>query len=539
VDHQVDQNPAVTPDTALAEALMATAHALADLARPQTLAHFRTAVFAENKLASGFDPVTVADRAAEAAMRAHLATARPDDAILGEEYGPKAGTTGLTWVLDPIDGTRGYISGTPTWGVLISVANADGPLFGIIDQPFIGERFFGGFGHAGTTGPMGARPLKTRAPRPLAEAQILSTFPEVGTEAERRGFHDVAGRARLTRYGMDCYGYALLAAGQVDLVIEAGLQAYDVQAPIAVIHAAGGIVTDWHGGPAHDGGRTLAAANPQIHAEALAILRRHVRRMSDLLIKGADVVLTMDDARTEPTGVDIHIADGVIQAIGPGLTAPGAEVILATGCVVTPGLVNTHHHLYQTLTRAVPGGQDALLFGWLRTLYPIWQRFGPEEIFTSAQIGLAELALSGCSLTSDHLYLFPNGARLDDTIAAAAEVGLRFHPTRGAMSIGESSGGLPPDSLVETEPAILEDCIRVVDSFHNPNPGAMVRVGIAPCSPFSVSRELMRDAALLARDKGVMLHTHLAENDEDVAYSLAHLRLSARPIRRRPRLDRP
>jgi cytosine/adenosine deaminase-related metal-dependent hydrolase len=188
--------------------------------------------------------------------------------------------------------------------------------------------------------------------------------------------------------------------------------------------------------------------------------------------------------------------------------------------VVTPGLINTHHHLYQTLTRAVPGGQDALLFGWLKTLYPIWARMGPEEIFTSAQIGLAELALSGCTLSSDHLYLFPNGARLDDTIAAAAELGLRFHPTRGAMSIGESAGGLPPDALVEREEAILADCIRVIDTHHDPRPGAMLRVGVAPCSPFSVSRELMRDAALLARDKGVMLHTHLAENDEDIAYSL-------------------
>ncbi|SMY08559.1 8-oxoguanine deaminase [Flavimaricola marinus] len=243
--------------------------------------------------------------------------------------------------------------------------------------------------------------------------------------------------------------------------------------------------------------------------------------MTDLLIKRADVTLTMDDARSELRSVDILLRDGVIHSIGADLEAPAAEVIDAAGCVVTPGLVNTHHHLYQTLTRAVPGGQDALLFGWLKTLYPIWSRFGPEEMFVSAQIGLAELALSGCTMTSDHLYLYPNGARLDDTIAAASEVGLRFHPTRGAMSIGESNGGLPPDALVENEHAILEDCIRVVDSFHDSNEGAMVRVGIAPCSPFSVSRELMRDAALLARDKGVMLHTHLAENDEDIAYSLA------------------
>ena len=243
--------------------------------------------------------------------------------------------------------------------------------------------------------------------------------------------------------------------------------------------------------------------------------------MKDLLIRNADVVVTMNATRDELSGADVHVRDGVILAIGPGLSAPGAEVIDATTCVVTPGLVNTHHHLYQTLTRAVPGGQDALLFGWLKTLYPIWARFGPEEMFVSAQVGLAELALSGCTMTSDHLYLYPNGARLDDTIAAAAEVGLRFHPTRGAMSIGESAGGLPPDTLVEREPAILEDMIRVVDRFHDPRPGAMVRVGLAPCSPFSVSRELMRDAAVLARDKGVMLHTHLAENDEDIAYSMA------------------
>jgi cytosine/adenosine deaminase-related metal-dependent hydrolase len=243
--------------------------------------------------------------------------------------------------------------------------------------------------------------------------------------------------------------------------------------------------------------------------------------MTDILIRNADVVVTMNAAREEIAGGDVLIRGGVVAAVGKVLQAPGAEVVEARGCVVTPGMVNTHHHLYQTLTRVVPGGQDALLFGWLKTLYPIWARFGPEEMFVSAQVGLSELALSGCTLTSDHLYLYPNGSRLDDTIAAAREVGLRFHPTRGAMSIGESAGGLPPDSLVEDERAILEDCIRVVDAFHDARPGAMVRVGLAPCSPFSVSRELMRDAALLARDKGVMLHTHLAENDEDIAYSLA------------------
>lgn len=243
--------------------------------------------------------------------------------------------------------------------------------------------------------------------------------------------------------------------------------------------------------------------------------------MPDILIRNADTILTMDDDRREMQGADILIRDGAIAAVGNGLTAPGATVVNASGCVVTPGLVNTHHHLYQTLTRAVPGGQDALLFGWLQTLYPIWSRFGPDEMFTATQVGLAELALSGCTLTSDHLYLYPNGSRLEDTIHAAAEVGLRFHPTRGAMSIGESDGGLPPDALVERERDILEDMIRVVDAFHDPSEGSMVRVGLAPCSPFSVSRDLMRDAALLARDKGVMLHTHLAENDEDIAYSEA------------------
>ncbi|WP_417719886.1 8-oxoguanine deaminase [Salipiger sp.] len=242
--------------------------------------------------------------------------------------------------------------------------------------------------------------------------------------------------------------------------------------------------------------------------------------MTETLIRNARAVLTMDDRGTEHADCDILLRDGVIAAVGQGLQSDG-EVVEAASCVVTPGLVNTHHHLYQTLTRAVPAGQDALLFGWLRTLYPIWARFGPEEMRISALTGLAELALSGCTLTSDHLYLFPNGARLDDTIDAAREIGLRFHATRGAMSIGESDGGLPPDSLVESESAILDDCIRVIDAFHDPSDGAMIRVGVAPCSPFSVSRELMRDAALLARDKGVMLHTHLAENDEDIAYSLA------------------
>ncbi len=243
--------------------------------------------------------------------------------------------------------------------------------------------------------------------------------------------------------------------------------------------------------------------------------------MTKFLIKDARIIVTMDPTRRELADCDLLLKDGVIAQIGQNIVAPDVQVVFAHGCVVTPGLVNTHHHLYQSLTRTVPGGQDALLFGWLKTLYPIWSRFGPDEIFTSAAVGLCELALSGCTLSSDHLYLYPNGARLEDTIFAAQEVGLRFHPTRGAMSIGESQGGLPPDALVEKEEIILQDCIRVVDAFHDPLEGAMLRVGIAPCSPFSVSRDLMREAALLARDKGVMLHTHLAENDEDIAYSLA------------------
>ena len=240
----------------------------------------------------------------------------------------------------------------------------------------------------------------------------------------------------------------------------------------------------------------------------------------EFLIRNAQTVLTMDDDSRELTSTDIRIADGAIAEIGTGLKSQG-EVIDAKAAVVTPGLVNTHHHLYQTLTRAVPGGQDALLFGWLQTLYPIWSRFGPDEMRVSAMVGLAELALSGCTMSADHLYLFPNGSRLEDTIDGAREVGLRFHPTRGAMSIGESDGGLPPDSLVEREADILKDCIRVIDAFHDASEGSMLRVGVAPCSPFSVSRDLMREAAILARDKGVMLHTHLAENDEDIAYSEA------------------
>ncbi len=250
------------------------AHKLADAARAAILPYFRNLPEeAENKLADGFDPVTVADRAAEQAMRDILAQHRPDDGILGEEFPNIESRSGRTWVLDPIDGTRGFISGTPTWGVLIALSDKDGPFLGVIDQPYIGERFIGGAEIAQMVGPHGTRHLKTRTQTNLSEAVLFSTFPEVGSAEEKAQFDKVAGSVKLTRYGMDCYAYALLAAGQVDLVIEAGLQAYDIQAPIALIQAAGGVVTNWEGAAAHEGGRVLAAANAEIHAAALAILQ--------------------------------------------------------------------------------------------------------------------------------------------------------------------------------------------------------------------------------------------------------------------------
>jgi histidinol phosphatase-like enzyme (inositol monophosphatase family) len=262
-------------------AVLSTAHALAEAARRETLRHFRsTGLVAVDKSGRragvSFDPVTVADRSAEAAMRAILAERRPQDGIMGEEEVDIRGTSGLTWVLDPVDGTRGYVSGTPTWGVLIALCDEEGPLYGIIDQPYIGERFEGGLGRARLTGPRGGRPLGVAPSPSLSSATLFTTFPEVGTPEERAGFEAVRDVVRMTRYGMDCYAYALVAAGQVDLVIEAGLHAYDICAPIAVIEAAGGIVTDWEGGPAHRGGRILAAASADLHAEALDILARAV-----------------------------------------------------------------------------------------------------------------------------------------------------------------------------------------------------------------------------------------------------------------------
>ena len=250
------------------------AHLLADAARVETLKWFRSSgLTADNKDSAGFDPVTVADKSSEKVMRAILARERPDDAIIGEEFGVASGTTGYTWVLDPIDGTRGFISGTPTWGVLVGVTDETGPIFGVVDQPYIRERFVGGFGQAEVSGPSGTAALQTRSIGALGDATILTTFPEVGSQQEMQAFQSVAEKCKLTRYGMDCYGYALLAAGQVDLVIEAGLSAYDIVAPIAVIEAAGGIVTNWQGAPGHHGGQIIAAANPDIHAAALSILQ--------------------------------------------------------------------------------------------------------------------------------------------------------------------------------------------------------------------------------------------------------------------------
>lgn len=267
-----------SPDPDIAD-LARVAAACADAARDPALRWFRQPALAADDKAGGagrFDPVTEADRAVEAAIRATLARLRPDDAVRGEEAAPTAGRSGIRWTIDPIDGTRGYMAGTPTWGVLIAADAGGAPLVGVIDQPFTGERFTGL-----TTGPdrgctwtRGAehRALACRPCEGLAAATLFTTFPEIGTEAERRAFARVAGAVRLTRYGLDCYAYALVAAGCVDLVIEAGLHPYDVAAPIAVIEAAGGIVTDWQGRPAHGGGRIVAAGDARVHAAALALL---------------------------------------------------------------------------------------------------------------------------------------------------------------------------------------------------------------------------------------------------------------------------
>src|SRR3990170_5518038 len=230
-----------------------------------------------------------------------------------------------------------------------------------------------------------------------------------------------------------------------------------------------------------------------------------------LLVKNAAVLVTMDGARREIPGGGLFIRDGFIEQVGQSAELPSQadEILDLTGHVVLPGMVNTHHHFYQTLTRAVPAAQNANLFNWLVTLYPIWARLTPEDIRISTQTALAELALSGCTTASDHLYIFPNGSRLDDEIEAAREVGLRLHASRGSMSVGESQGGLPPDTVVEKEDAILADSARLVERYHDANPGSMTQIVLAPCSPFSVSQDLMKETVKLARQQKVHLHTHL------------------------------
>ncbi|MBY4641601.1 8-oxoguanine deaminase [Gluconacetobacter entanii] len=240
-----------------------------------------------------------------------------------------------------------------------------------------------------------------------------------------------------------------------------------------------------------------------------------------ILLKNALMLVTMDAQRREIAGGWVLIQGRQIQQVGtPHDPLPAADDVMdMSGHLVMPGLINTHHHMYQTLTRVVPAAQDVSLFGWLRTLYPIWARLTPDMIRVSTRTAMAELLLSGCTTSSDHLYLFPNGSRLDDQIEAAATMGMRFHAARGAMSVGESAGGLPPDSLVEDEPSILRDMQRVVEAYHDPSRLAMQRIVLAPCSPFSVSRDLMRQTAHLARATGTRLHTHLAENASDIEYS--------------------
>ena len=230
----------------------------------------------------------------------------------------------------------------------------------------------------------------------------------------------------------------------------------------------------------------------------------------------------MDDHQREIPEGGLFIRDGIIQLVGliADLPQTADEVLDLKGHIVFPGLVNTHHHFYQTLTRAVPSAQDANLFNWLKTLYPIWARMNPEDIFISTQTALAELALSGCTTAADHLYLFPNGSKLDDEVAAASEIGLRLQASRGSMSLGQSKGGLPPDSVVDTEENILKDSQRVIEKYHDANPGAMTQIVLAPCSPFSVTGDLMKQSAKLAREYGVHLHTHLAETEDEEQFCL-------------------
>ena len=243
--------------------------------------------------------------------------------------------------------------------------------------------------------------------------------------------------------------------------------------------------------------------------------------MATLLIRNATLLVTQDAARREIADGALFARDGVIEVVGPTdeLPSEADEILDARGQVVIPGLVNTHHHMYQTLTRVVRPAQDSELFGWLQTLYPIWSRLTPEMVQVSTITAMAELLLSGCTTTSDHLYIYPNGVRLEDSLEAAEHIGMRFHAARGSMSVGESQGGLPPDSVVETEADILRETQKLIERWHDGSRHSMRRIVVAPCSPFSVSRELMRDAALMAREHRVSLHTHLAENVNDIAYT--------------------
>jgi len=259
--------------------------------------------------------------------------------------------------------------------------------------------------------------------------------------------------------------------------------------------------------------------------------------MSTLLIRNAEILVTMDDYRREIPGGGLFIRDGFIEYIGTAENLPSNadEILDLTGYIVLPGLINTHHHFYQTLTRVVPTAQNANLFNWLKALYPIWGRMTPGDIYISTQTALAELALSGCTTASDHLYIFPNGTRLDDEIQAASEIGVRLHASRGSMSLGESKGGLPPDHVVEDESFILKDSQRLIEQYHDTKPGAMIQIVLAPCSPFSVTSNLMHSSAVLAREYGVHLHTHLAETQDEELF--CEVEFGLRPVALMDKLD--
>ncbi len=259
--------------------------------------------------------------------------------------------------------------------------------------------------------------------------------------------------------------------------------------------------------------------------------------MGTLLVKNAKQLVTMDETRRKIADGAIFVRDNVIAAVGPtrDLPATADRVIDASRMVVLPGLINTHHHLYQTLTRAVPAVQNAELFDWLVYLYPLWAELDAEAVYTSALIGLAELLLSGCTTVSDHLYLVPHDSAHDDEIRAARELGMRFHPCRGSMSLGKSQGGLPPDSVVETEEDIIADCERLFDAYHDPNPYSMLRIVVAPCSPFSVTGESMRRSAAWARERGLTMHTHVAETLDEERFCIE--RFGARPVEYMRQLD--